>query len=82
MIYAAKLLKSNLRGFDVVVRYSADKFIAVMAQTAGKDAGLFARRVQTTIDKFRLEIEPGKLAGLDCPLEWLLIRPMEIHLKR
>jgi diguanylate cyclase (GGDEF)-like protein len=62
LVEIAKLLKSNLRGSDVVVRYAGDEFIAIMAQTDSKDAALLAKRVQATIDDYRLEVRPGKFA--------------------
>jgi diguanylate cyclase (GGDEF)-like protein/putative nucleotidyltransferase with HDIG domain len=62
LVEVAKIFKSNLRGSDLVVRYAGDEFIAVMVQTAPKDAALLARRVQSTIDDFRLEVRPGKSA--------------------
>ncbi len=56
----AKLLKTNLRGSDVVIRYAGDEFVAIMAQTPPKDAALLAKRVQAAVDDYRLEVRPGK----------------------
>ncbi len=60
LLEVAKLLKANLRGSDVVIRYAGDEFVAIMAQTPARDAALLAKRVQATIDEYRLDVRPGK----------------------
>jgi diguanylate cyclase (GGDEF)-like protein/putative nucleotidyltransferase with HDIG domain len=62
LIEVARIFKSNLRGSDVIVRYAGDEFVVVMAQTNPKDAMVLVKRVQSTIDEFRLEVRQGKTA--------------------
>jgi diguanylate cyclase (GGDEF)-like protein/putative nucleotidyltransferase with HDIG domain len=62
LVEVARILKTNLRGSDVVVRYAGDEFLAVMSQTSSRDAILLARRVQATLEDFQLEVRPGKYA--------------------
>ncbi len=62
LVEVGKILKTKLRGSDVVVRYAGDEFLAVMSQTSPRDAVLLANRVQTTLAEFKLEVRPGKFA--------------------
>ncbi len=64
LIEVAKILKSNLRGSDVVVRYAGDEFIAVMSQTTLKDASLLAKRIQSAIDQYHFEVRPSEHAHI------------------
>jgi len=62
LLEVGRILKANLRGSDVVVRYAGDEFVAVMSQTGPKDAALLAKRLQMLVEEFRLEVRPGKYA--------------------
>jgi diguanylate cyclase (GGDEF)-like protein/putative nucleotidyltransferase with HDIG domain len=64
LVEVARMLSSNLRASDVVVRYAGDEFVAIMPQTSAKDATLLAKRMQAILDEFRLEVRPGKYAQI------------------
>ena len=64
LVEVARILSTNLRASDVVVRYAGDEFLAVMSQASAKDATLLARRVQAILDEFQLEVRPGKYARI------------------
>jgi diguanylate cyclase (GGDEF)-like protein len=52
---AAQLVKSTLRGSDMLFRYKTTQFLAVMPDTAEQQVGFAIKRLQGDIDRYNLE---------------------------
>ncbi|MFQ5877359.1 MAG: HD domain-containing phosphohydrolase [Acidobacteriota bacterium] len=58
----SRVLRSNLRDRDILVRLSGDEFAAVLPLTGFGAAALLAERLQRAVDSFALKLEGGKAA--------------------
>ncbi len=58
----ARVLRSQLRERDVLVRLSADEFAAILPLTGFAAAALLAERLQKSVDHFTLKLDGGRTA--------------------
>jgi diguanylate cyclase (GGDEF)-like protein/putative nucleotidyltransferase with HDIG domain len=59
---AGRVLRSQLRERDVLVRLAGDEFGAILPLTGFAQAALLAERLQQAVDVFTLRLEEGKVA--------------------
>jgi len=62
LVEVARILRTSFRVSDAVIRHAGDEFVAIMLQVSAEEATLMARRVQTIVDEFQLEVWPGRYA--------------------
>ena len=58
----SRVLRSNLRDRDILVRLSGDEFAAVLPLTGFAAAALLAERIQRAVDAFAIRLDGGKVA--------------------
>ena len=58
----SRVLKSNLRDGDILVRLSGDEFAAILPRTGFAQAALLTERVQQAVDVFSMKLDGGRTA--------------------
>jgi diguanylate cyclase (GGDEF)-like protein len=59
MAEVARLLKSTVRGSDVLARFGGDEFLAILPNTSEQQADCARRRIQEEIDNWNLSTKTG-----------------------
>ncbi|MCZ6696644.1 MAG: diguanylate cyclase [Acidobacteria bacterium] len=58
----SRVLKSNVRDGDILVRLSGDEFAAILPRTGFAQAALLTERLQQAVDVFSIKLDGGRTA--------------------
>ncbi len=64
LVEVSIVLKGEMRGSDVIIRYGGDEFVAVLPGADKNDAGVLAERIRGALRDFRFVVAPGEVAGI------------------
>jgi len=53
----AEILKTELRGYDIVARYGGEEFVAILPRQGKEEASIAAERIRSTIEKEKFSFE-------------------------
>jgi len=64
LIEVSSILKGEMRGSDIIVRYGGDEFVAVLPGATLQEARVPIERIQAAIQDFRFIVTPGEVVGI------------------
>jgi diguanylate cyclase (GGDEF)-like protein len=64
LIEVSSILKGEIRGSDIIVRYGGDEFVAVLPGATLQEARVPIERIQAAIQDFRFIVTPGEVVGI------------------
>ncbi len=64
------ILKSEMRGSDVIVRYGGDEFVAVLPGATSDEAAVLIERIRAAMREFRFVLGPGEVLPVGISIGW------------